>query len=287
MDLVEVGKDLVAGSVGGAAGIIAGQPLDVAKVRQQMASPGSLEARLSVVGVMLHVVRSEGPLALLKGVVPPVASQGAFTALSFAGFNASLLFLQGGEKVPVDKAAKSHQYIAGCVGGALTTIVTTPCELIKLNLQVDHARQTTANTVGGVRRIVTQRLVSGGPLGLYKGWAVTLLRDTPTTGLYFLIYYQLKALLLQRDTSRTVSELFAGGVAGVLSWGSVIPVDVVKTRVQTDQERVYRSALHCARTIHAQEGIQGLFKGAKPLLLRAFPVNAITFFAYERVYSWL
>ena len=293
---MEVAKDLVAGSIGGAAGIVAGQPLDVAKVRQQMASPACPEAKLNVGGVIMHVVRQEGPFALWKGVVAPVASQGAFTALSFAGFNATLAALKGlqgnesnAEADPSRGKTNNllHLFLAGSVGGALTTLVTTPCELVKLHLQIDLQRQSTTNSTGGVRRIIAQRIQSGGLGALYTGWAITLLRDTPTTGLYFLVYYRLKDLLLQNNVSSTPAELFSGGAAGVISWGSVIPVDIVKTRVQTDSQGQYRGALHCAKTIYWREGVKGFFKGGVPLLLRAFPVNAITFFAYERVYQFL
>ncbi len=73
-------------------------------------------------------------------------------------------------------------------------------------------------------------------------------------------------------------ELLAGGGAGVLSWASIIPVDVIKTRIQNGFQG---GSLECARTILREEGPKGLFRGAAPCLLRAFPVNACTFFVYE------
>jgi solute carrier family 25 carnitine/acylcarnitine transporter 20/29 len=119
-----------------------------------------------------------------------------------------------------------------------------------------------------------------------------------STVFYFLVYYGMKGRLLGEKRQeagvleRTCAELIAGGTAGVLSWGSVIPVDVVKTHIQTDSclrpsERRYRGSLHCAQEILRSQGFGGFTRGGLPLLLRAFPVNAITFFTYERVLSML
>jgi Mitochondrial carrier protein len=43
---------------------------------------------------------------------------------------------------------------------------------------------------------------------------------------------------------------------------------------------MYSSALHCARTTVAREGVPALFKGCLPPLASAPLINAITFAAY-------
>jgi len=56
---------------------------------------------------------------------------------------------------------------------------------------------------------------------------------------YFVSYYGLKARLeelwgggVHGSAEQTLVELVAGGCAGVCSWGCIIPIDVVKTRLQ-------------------------------------------------------
>lgn len=63
-------KYCVAGACGGVAGIIAGQPLDVVRVRLQQKSPqtGSLSS------MWRHIVQMEGVRSLFKGAAYPVTT---------------------------------------------------------------------------------------------------------------------------------------------------------------------------------------------------------------------
>jgi len=265
--------------VGGGAGIVVGQPLDVLKVRLQHTHKG-----IGIIELLVRTVKNEGVLALFKGMLPPLGGQVAFTSLSFAGYNKSLAWLGGLYRDDDKKTINNgNVFLAGCVGGALSTIATTPCELLKVNLQTDTGK----GGAGSMRRLIRQRLAAKGLRGLYSGWGVTLLRDCPATGLYFLVYYATKNKFLEHSYgNRTMAELFAGGLAGVVSWGSIVPLDVVKTRLQTDAclpvgLREYSGIGDCFQKTFQEEGIRGLTRGTFPLLLRAFPVNAVTFFAYE------
>jgi hypothetical protein len=99
-------------------------------------------------------------------------------------------------------------------------------------------------------------------------------------------------------------ELVAGGMAGVVSWVTIIPFDVVKTRLQSQkplpqltagslrampggsgaalqvstQERRFWPTL---RNIVSKEGFWRLYAGSSPLLVRAFCFNAVSFWGYE------
>jgi solute carrier family 25 carnitine/acylcarnitine transporter 20/29 len=287
MDPRSVSKDLVAGSVGGAAGILVGQPLDVVKTRMMMQGASSASASSGVGRMLVDIVRKEGPAALMKGAALPVMSQGLFTSLSFAGYNLTLELLRrvepGAQARAKGQESNLDIFLAGCVGGALSTLATTPGEVVKIVLQMETEQVQS----GGVRRVLKQRWQQMGIRGLYTGWGATALRDTPATGVYFLGYYGGKRALGSvlapegqplTEERRVIVELLAGGGAGVLSWASIIPVDVVKTRIQNGFQG---GSLECARAILREEGPKGLFRGAAPCLLRAFPVNACTFFVYE------
>lgn len=67
------GKEFMAGAIGGMAGVIAGHPLDTVRVRlQQPRHP--LAQPVSAVTEVRKIIRTEGPLALFKGMATPVAS---------------------------------------------------------------------------------------------------------------------------------------------------------------------------------------------------------------------
>ena len=73
-------KDLIAGTAGGMAGIIAGQPMDTIKVRQQTAASDVLPSSVKIARDML---RQEGPLSFFRGMVAPLIANAPINALIF------------------------------------------------------------------------------------------------------------------------------------------------------------------------------------------------------------
>ncbi|MEW5301197.1 MAG: hypothetical protein WDW36_004071 [Sanguina aurantia] len=78
------------------------------------------------------------------------------------------------------------------------------------------------------------------------------------------------------------SKLLMGLTAGALGQLVAIPADVIKVRLQADGRQVasggqgaprYTGALHALRTIVAQEGVRGLWRGTTPAVQRAALVN--------------
>ncbi|CAG8723713.1 244_t:CDS:2, partial [Dentiscutata heterogama] len=80
------------------------------------------------------------------------------------------------------------------------------------------------------------------------------------------------------------SYLF-GALAGYGMWLVIYPLDMVKSKLQTDgftpQTRKYKGILDCFSRTYRYEGLRGFFKGFGTVMLRAGPVNASTFMAYE------
>ena len=77
--------------------------------------------------------------------------------------------------------------------------------------------------------------------------------------------------------------LLAGGLAGSLSWLVNIPIDVIKTRIQTDNlsNPRYCGILDCAIKSFQSDGIKVFWRGALVICIRAFPTNAVTFAVYS------
>lgn len=85
--------------------------------------------------------------------------------------------------------------------------------------------------------------------------------------------------------------LISGGIAGVVTWVSIYPLDVIKTRLQTDPAwhperqrlllaetgapRHAQNSLEVARDIWRSSGVGGFYRGVGICSLRAFFVNAI------------
>lgn len=90
-----------------------------------------------------------------------------------------------------------------------------------------------------------------------------ILKEIPSACVYFPSYRFLK--------HHDVSVPLAGGVAGILAWGSIYPLDTIKTRLQSGSTSSIRHALTMG----------GLWNGIKPCLMRAFITNSIGFYVYE------
>jgi solute carrier family 25 (mitochondrial carnitine/acylcarnitine transporter), member 20/29 len=99
--------------------------------------------------------------------------------------------------------------------------------------------------------------------------------------MYFMTYEWLKVAVTPagEDPSKInpLRSIFAGGMAGILNWMVALPPDVLKSRLQTAPEGMYPNGMRDVfRQIIREEGVAGLFKGITPVMLRAFPSNAVS-----------
>jgi solute carrier family 25 carnitine/acylcarnitine transporter 20/29 len=134
--------------------------------------------------------------------------------------------------------------------------------------------------------------------GFYQGGVITMIRDAPSYGIYFWAYESMKRVLEVQSGDDAWKLLLAGGVAGTVSWASIYPIDVVKSRLQMQHnkhnentrlliDRPYASIKDCVVKSYKAEGASVFFRGLWPTLIRAFPVNAVTFYVYEIVMDLL
>jgi hypothetical protein len=89
------------------------------------------------------------------------------------------------------------------------------------------------------------------------------------------------------DSKGVIAELFAGGCAGTLTWFSIMPFDVIKSRYQADMKKEFSGMLDCAFKSYKEEGIMVFYRGCLITCLRAFPVNAVIFLVYSRTLQYL
>ena len=71
-----------------------------------------------------------------------------------------------------------------------------------------------------------------------------------------------------------------GGLAGEALWLGSYPLDVIKSKMQSDgfgPDKKFASMRDCFGQIWRGEGARGFWKGIGPTLLRAMPVSAGTF----------
>ncbi|KAJ0414625.1 mitochondrial carrier domain-containing protein [Aspergillus carlsbadensis] len=228
---------MLAGGTGGTCGDMLMHSLDTVKTRQQ-GDPHFPPRYTSMTSSYATIYRQEGILRGLYGGVTP-ALLGSFpgTLIFFgvyeftkrkmldAGINANVAYLSGG--FFADLAA---------------SIVYVPSEVLKTRLQLQgrynnpyfKSGYNYRSTTDAFRTIVRQEGFSA----LFYGYNATIFRDLPFSALQFAFYEQEQRIAKEWVGSREIGlglEVFtaatAGGMAGVLT----CPMDVVKTRIQTQQ----------------------------------------------------
>jgi len=73
-------------------------------------------------------------------------------------------------------------------------------------------------------------------------------------------------------------KLGVGAVAGVVGTSCIFPLDMVKTRLQSQgsgADKIYRNPIHCFQTILRKEGVLGFYRGLGPNLVGVMPEKAI------------
>mmetsp|Transcript_134683 Transcript_134683/g.418569 ORF Transcript_134683/g.418569 Transcript_134683/m.418569 type:complete len:274 (-) Transcript_134683:40-861(-) len=264
----QVTAELLAGTGGGMLGVMAGHPFDTLKVRLQ-AMPAMQAA--SMTSCMQRTVADEGLLALYKGILSPVGMCGFLNAIVFATERSVSRLL-----APTDLPAGAVPFVAGCCGGFAQTPVLCFMEAAKCNLQVDGGQTSVGAYAATFRRRLQSMSVQR---ALLPGLGVTILREVPSYGVYFLVYDSVKARL-EASLPRTSATLLAGGLAGVLSLTPFHPLDVVKSRLQVSRDPE-ATAWSLMREGCRAEGPRFLFRGFAPFVFRTFFLNAATFYGFE------
>lgn len=268
--------DFIAGCLGGAAGVLVGHPFDTVKVRLQVQNVDKPLYR-GTFHCFQSIIRQESVFGLYKGIGSPMMG------LTF--INAIVFGVQGNTMRYLDKDTPLNQFLAGSAAGAIQCVVCCPMELAKTRLQMQGTGEKTSstrkvykNSLDCLIRIYQQE----GIRGVNRGMVITVIRETPAFGVYFLVYDVLtRSLGCEPEHSYIIPKLlFSGGMAGIASWISTYPADVIKSRLQADGvggKFQYSGIMDCTWKSLEQEGWRVFTRGLTSTLLRAFPVNAATF----------
>lgn len=267
------------------------------KVKVRLQSSNAYSGTLDCI---TRTIRDEGPLALYKGSLSPLLGIAFCVSIQFATLeNMKRYFhsvndLDGHGHLPL---SATQLYVAGGVAGVANSFVSGPVEHIRTRMQV-QSKVSMAGSDFYTSTADCFKKIYGrfGVQGVYKGQAVTMLREWQGYGAYFLAYELLVQRAMhqsniQRKDLSVWQVMSFGALAGYAMWIPAFPLDNLKSRIQTDSltkaDRKYKSLMDCVRVVLKCEGVAGLYRGFVPCMLRAAPVNAATFVAYEAALSLL
>lgn len=274
-------NELIAGSVGGAAQVLVGQPLDTIKTRAQVAPKGMFKGPMDV---FTQTIRKEGFFALYKGMASPLLGIAGVNSLLFASYGISKRIIS-----PYPLSLKEIA-VAGAMAGAANAILASPVEMFKVRMQGQYGAKTDKRL-----RVVARDMWRewGFRKGVMRGYWVTVAREIPAyAGFYTAFEFSKRKFGETYGSDLPVWALLASGsTGGIAYWLSCYPLDVIKSRVQlratpptgTPVQYIAREV----KTIVAESGFAGLFRGLSPSLLRSIPAAASTFAAFELTREYL
>ncbi|XP_053576192.1 mitochondrial glutamate carrier 1 [Bombina bombina] len=270
---------LINGGIAGLIGVTCVFPIDLAKTRLQNQQNGQ-RMYTSMSDCLIKTIRSEGYFGMYRGAAVNLTLVTPEKAIKLA---ANDFFRQALSKD--GKLTLIKEMLAGCGAGTCQVIVTTPMEMLKIQLQdagrlaAQRKMMAAQAGVNGVTaepvparptaiQISRDLLKSKGIAGLYKGLGATLLRDVPFSIVYFPLFANLNKLGQKSPDEKApfFVSFLAGCAAGSIAAVSVNPCDVIKTRLQSLQrgvnEDTYSGIVDCARKIWRYEGPAAFLKGA-------------------------
>lgn len=280
-------KETVAGASAGLVGTIIGYPLDVMK--------GFMQAHDGA--GMAHAARSihsaQGIRGFYTGVASPLIS---LTLLNMTNFS-SYAFMsrrivdltEGG----LTSAFQPSVFIAGAAVGTLASLISTPFELVKIQMQFSARSKAGAKFSGSIaasRHIVREY----GVRYMYSGHAINTLREMVFLGTYFFTYEHLKYFFSNTALGSSIGVPLSGGLAGAVGWFVSFPLDCIKTQIQRVDLSApaaslggrlpeVKSSFEAYSSLVKGRSVLGLYQGVAPSILRAFVVSSSRFTVYEAV----
>ncbi|XP_019406968.1 PREDICTED: mitochondrial glutamate carrier 1 isoform X2 [Crocodylus porosus] len=188
---------LINGGIAGLIGVTCVFPIDLAKTRLQNQQNGQ-RMYASMSDCLIKTIRSEGYFGMYRGAAVNLTLVTPEKAIKLAANDFFRHHLsKDGKKLTLLK-----EMLAGCGAGTCQVIVTTPMEMLKIQLQdagriaaqkkLMAAQAQISSSAGAAESVVERRttatqitrelLRSKGIAGLYKGLGATLLRLVPGCG---------------------------------------------------------------------------------------------------------
>lgn len=270
--------------------VLAGHPLDLIKVRLQtmVTEPGKAPPYTGMLDCARQTIQRDGFKGLYRGMAAPMVGITPIFAICIMGYDMGKSIARwAGGNGPDDVLSYGQIAFAGGFSALPTTAVMTPGERIKVLLQIQgqNAEKGVPPKYKGSLDVVKSLYREGGLASLYRGTVATLLRDVPGSIAYFVGYEWIKKVLTPAGAKASdlsvPTVLFAGGMAGVFNWTVAIPPDVLKSRLQSAPEGMYKGVGDVLSKLLKEEGPSALFRGLGPAMVRAFPANAACFLGIE------
>ncbi len=177
---------------------------------------------------------------------------------------------------------------------------TAPLERVKLLLQNQHTISVVENKYSGMVDCLKKLVKTEGFFLLWRGNTINVMRYFPNQALNFAFKDTFKNYFANYDPKKEYKKFFignciSGGLAGSISLMILHPIDLIRTRLATDNkraldsERKFKGTFDCFKKVYLHEGgIKALYTGVVISVVGIFPYRALYFGVYDTVkYSYM
>lgn len=243
---------------------------------------------------MLVISRNEGLPVLWRGL--------SLTLLMAVPSN--IIYFTGYEYVKEISPLRNHPLnplLCGMFARTMSATVVSPIELVKTRLQSipsdAHGEKPKSRLISSLLKDSAAAIKKNGYGSMFTGLQITLWRDVPFLGIYWLCYEFFKERLSaslgvdfdnhhvkQEDWKVFATSFASGSLSGIIAAFFTNPFDVGKTRLQiaTQKKPKTRASMFLFLSqIYRKEGVGALYSGFAPRVMKIAPLCAIMISSYE------
>ncbi|MCJ1325061.1 putative mitochondrial 2-oxoglutarate/malate carrier protein [Thelotrema lepadinum] len=272
---------------GGLAGMTATaiiQPVDMIKVRLQLAGEGiSTGPKPSPFSITKEIIASGRALDLYTGLSAGLLRQAVYTTARLGFFDTFMGLAKSRAEAQGTIPGFAERAAAGLSAGGLAAMIGNPADLALIRMQSDGLKPKAERANYRSVLDALMRISKGeGITSLWAGCVPTVLRAMALNFGQLAFFSEAKSQLKTRTKwSPQVQTLTASAVAGFFASFFSLPFDFVKTRLQKQTRNAdgtfpYRGVLHCAQKVIKEEGWLRFYRGFTTYYVRIAPHAMIT-----------
>ncbi|XP_022909264.1 ADP,ATP carrier protein 1-like [Onthophagus taurus] len=297
-DLISFVKDFLAGGISAAVAKTAVAPIERVKLLLQIQHASKQIAAdkkyKGIIDCFIRIPQEQGFASFWRGNLANVIRYFPTQALNFAFKDQYKHFFLGG----IDKEKHFWRYFAGNLAsggaaGATSLLFVYPLDYARTRLGADVGKgkgKGSDRLYHGIMDCILKTIKSDGPIGLYRGFIVSVQGIIIYRAAYFGVFDTIKSYMPPpQDVNFMISFSIALAVttfSGIISY----PLDTVRRRMMMQSGRakseiMYKNTMDCWIKILKDEGPAAFYKGAFSNILRGTGAALVLVF-YDRLKAW-
>ncbi|WPH02484.1 putative mitochondrial 2-oxoglutarate/malate carrier protein [Acrodontium crateriforme] len=271
---------------GGLAGMAATtviQPVDMIKVRLQLAGEGvKTGPKPTPLSVTREIIAAGKVMDLYTGLSAGLLRQAVYTTARLGFFDTFMKNLTARAEQKGEKIGFKERAGAGLAAGGLAAMLGNPADLALIRMQSDGLKPVGERAnYRGVGDALMRITKNEGILRLWAGAGPTVVRAMALNFGQLAFFSEAKSRLKDTSLGPRAQTLTASAFAGFFASFFSLPFDFIKTRLQKqskgpDGKFPYNGFLDCAQKVVREEGLLRFYRGFATYYVRIAPHAMVT-----------